>query len=505
MARAARKTGMALVWHIAGLAWAHPGDRAPARRRDRRGRRGAGRRLRHLQRRRPQPERRQRRRRRPTRWAAPGAVAGRPRRPVAGPGLRLRGADRSSSSASAAPPPPSPPPAAATCACAPWSAPSACWRWPARSPGPRRPPPGRWPRAWAASGATPCCPASPACSPTPTCRSPSRSPRRCSLAARPGRPRLRHRPAPRRAARRSATGWPRALTPKPQAAAAASRSAPPASPPRDRGEGIPDAALDARAGRRAVDARRRPEGQAAQAAAQGKPAASSARTSRPSTSSSPAASRCPSWPCWPSPSRAPAQFDEGALRQNARLLESVLAEFGVARPDRPDPPRPGGHPLRAGARRRREVGPRRGALRRHRPLDERRRLPRLGGAGPQRHRHRAAQRQQRETVYLRDLLASAEYEQGEPDPAHGAGRDHRRRALHRRPGAMPHLLIAGTTGSGKSVGVNAMILSILYRLPPDQCRFIMIDPKMLELSRLRRHPAPAGARSSPTRRRPSSR
>ena len=47
---------------------------------------------------------------------------------------------------------------------------------------------------------------------------------------------------------------------------------------------------------------------------------------------------------------------------------------------------------------------------------------------------------------------------------------------------MPHLLIAGTTGSGKSVGVNAMILSILYRLPPDQCRMIMIDPKMLELS-----------------------
>jgi S-DNA-T family DNA segregation ATPase FtsK/SpoIIIE len=47
---------------------------------------------------------------------------------------------------------------------------------------------------------------------------------------------------------------------------------------------------------------------------------------------------------------------------------------------------------------------------------------------------------------------------------------------------MPHLLVAGTTGSGKSVGVNAMILSLLYRLAPDQCRMIMIDPKMLELS-----------------------
>src|SRR3546814_19458957 len=47
---------------------------------------------------------------------------------------------------------------------------------------------------------------------------------------------------------------------------------------------------------------------------------------------------------------------------------------------------------------------------------------------------------------------------------------------------MPHLLIAGTTGSGKSVGLNCMILSLLYRLTPDQCRMIMIDPKLLELS-----------------------
>ncbi len=47
---------------------------------------------------------------------------------------------------------------------------------------------------------------------------------------------------------------------------------------------------------------------------------------------------------------------------------------------------------------------------------------------------------------------------------------------------MPHLLIAGTTGSGKSVGINTMVLSLLYRLPPEKCKLIMIDPKMLELS-----------------------
>ena len=47
---------------------------------------------------------------------------------------------------------------------------------------------------------------------------------------------------------------------------------------------------------------------------------------------------------------------------------------------------------------------------------------------------------------------------------------------------MPHLLIAGTTGSGKSVAINTMILSLLYKLSPDECRMIMIDPKMLELS-----------------------
>src|SRR4029453_5132728 len=53
---------------------------------------------------------------------------------------------------------------------------------------------------------------------------------------------------------------------------------------------------------------------------------------------------------------------------------------------------------------------------------------------------------------------------------------------------MPHLLVAGTTGSGKSVGVNAMVLSLLYRRAPEECRLLMIDPKMLELSVYKRIP-----------------
>jgi S-DNA-T family DNA segregation ATPase FtsK/SpoIIIE len=88
----------------------------------------------------------------------------------------------------------------------------------------------------------------------------------------------------------------------------------------------------------------------------------------------------------------------------------------------------------------------------------------------------------RETVYLRDLLASSEYERGGQTLPMALGETIGGEPYIADLARMPHLLIAGTTGSGKSVGVNAMILSILYRLPPNQCRFIMIDPKMLELS-----------------------
>jgi S-DNA-T family DNA segregation ATPase FtsK/SpoIIIE len=173
--------------------------------------------------------------------------------------------------------------------------------------------------------------------------------------------------------------------------------------------------------------------------------------------------------------------DETALKQNARMLEGVLAEFGVKGvidQIRPGPvvtlyelvPAPGVKHGRVVALSddiarsmsaracRISVVPNRNAI----GIE----LPNL----------------KRETVYLRDLLASSEYGK----PAHllplALGETIGGEPYVADLARMPHLLIAGTTGSGKSVGVNAMILSILYRLSPAECRFIMIDPKMLELS-----------------------
>jgi S-DNA-T family DNA segregation ATPase FtsK/SpoIIIE len=87
-----------------------------------------------------------------------------------------------------------------------------------------------------------------------------------------------------------------------------------------------------------------------------------------------------------------------------------------------------------------------------------------------------------ETVFLRELLDSPVYEGHPGRLALILGKDISGEPVLGDLAKMPHLLIAGTTGSGKSVGINTMILSILYRMPPDRCKFIMIDPKMLELS-----------------------
>ncbi|HTK36061.1 MAG TPA: DNA translocase FtsK 4TM domain-containing protein [Caulobacteraceae bacterium] len=216
--------------------------------------------------------------------------------------------------------------------------------------------------------------------------------------------------------------------------------------------------------------------------AQPKPSGREARESQSAFDfAHPGGFRLPELAMLTKPKPRSAAIDEAALRQNARLLESVLAEFGVK--GQIDQIRPG--PVvtlyelvpAAGVKSSRVM-----SLADDIARSMSARACRVSVVQGRNAIGIELPNARRETVYLRDLLSSAEYEkagwglpmalgetiQGEPYVADLA--------------KMPHLLIAGTTGSGKSVGVNAMILSILYRLPPDQCRFIMIDPKMLELS-----------------------
>mgnify|MGYP002653756777 CR=1 FL=1 len=88
----------------------------------------------------------------------------------------------------------------------------------------------------------------------------------------------------------------------------------------------------------------------------------------------------------------------------------------------------------------------------------------------------------RETVYLRELLSSADFAESKHKLALCLGKNIGGEPIIADLAKMPHLLVAGTTGSGKSVAINTMILSLLYRMKPEECRLIMVDPKMLELS-----------------------
>ncbi|HEY3918485.1 MAG TPA: DNA translocase FtsK 4TM domain-containing protein [Stellaceae bacterium] len=176
-----------------------------------------------------------------------------------------------------------------------------------------------------------------------------------------------------------------------------------------------------------------------------------------------------------------AQISEDALQQNARLLESVLADYGVQGQIvkvRPGPvvalyelePAPG---IKAS----RIIGLADDIARSMSAISARVAVvPGRNVIGIELPSARA------ETIYLRELLASEDYERSAAKLTLVLGKDIGGTPVIADLARMPHLLIAGTTGSGKSVGINTMILSILYRMSPDQCKFIMIDPKMLELS-----------------------
>ena len=88
----------------------------------------------------------------------------------------------------------------------------------------------------------------------------------------------------------------------------------------------------------------------------------------------------------------------------------------------------------------------------------------------------------RETVYFREMLENESFESNESKLPLALGKDIGGNPIIVDLARMPHLLVAGTTGSGKSVAINTFICSLVYRLTPDECKFIMIDPKMLELS-----------------------
>ena len=183
----------------------------------------------------------------------------------------------------------------------------------------------------------------------------------------------------------------------------------------------------------------------------------------------------------PKPEERIASVDEDALAQNARLLETVLEDFGVQGrivKVRPGPvvtlyefePAPGTKAARV-------IGLADDIARSMSAISVRVAVvPGRNVIGIE------LPNASRETVFLRELLADRGADQGAQALSLALGKDIGGTPIVADLARMPHLLIAGTTGSGKSVAINTMILSLLYRHSPASCRFIMVDPKMIELS-----------------------
>ena len=176
-----------------------------------------------------------------------------------------------------------------------------------------------------------------------------------------------------------------------------------------------------------------------------------------------------------------AVISDDALEQNARMLETVLADFGVRGEIinvRPGPVvtlyelEPA-----AGVKSSRVIGLSDDIARSMSAVACRVALvPGRNVIGIE------LPNQDREMVYLRELLGAGDYENSGGDLTLALGKSIGGEPVFADLARMPHLLIAGTTGSGKSVGINTMILSLLFRMSPDQCKLILVDPKMLELS-----------------------
>ncbi|ATQ67239.1 MULTISPECIES: FtsK/SpoIIIE family DNA translocase [Methylosinus] len=176
-----------------------------------------------------------------------------------------------------------------------------------------------------------------------------------------------------------------------------------------------------------------------------------------------------------------AKVSQDALEQNARLLEGVLEDFGVKGEIinvRPGPvvtlyelePAPGIKSSRV-------IGLADDIARSMSAVSARVAVVSGRNAiGIELPNHR------RETVFLRELLACEDFEKTKHRLAIALGKTIGGEPVIVDLARMPHLLVAGTTGSGKSVAINTMILSLLYRMRPEECRLIMVDPKMLELS-----------------------
>ena len=183
----------------------------------------------------------------------------------------------------------------------------------------------------------------------------------------------------------------------------------------------------------------------------------------------------------PAPSTTKQTIDKVALERNARLLESVLAEFrvdGRIMEVRPGPvvtmyelePGPGIKASRVIALAD-DIARKMSALSARIAVIPGRNV--IGIELPN---------AKRESVSLHELVGSQSFDDQTASLPLILGKNIAGDPVITDLAPMPHLLVAGTTGSGKSVGLNAMILSLLYRLTPEQCRLIMIDPKMLELS-----------------------